>query len=318
MKLSDLVNYKNIIDDMSVLALEKNTQIEISKIINAIQTQNIQVEKFGKLLDEKQQKISESFLDFEQQLFELRSQLKQQIATAEKPWFTESYRLYDQEMQKETLDEVKFRRPINDQQTEFFFRTRIMRYTGWQHTGMIVRPGFENFVNDMVSCDPLYLVDVNHEFFQPCLSKFNEVYQNRIRTYMISEREDEKILKRLPDSQFGLILVYNFFNFRPVEVIKQWLLEFYQKLKPGGMLLMTINDCDRAKGVMLVEQHFCCYTPSGLIRDLAESIGFETEFVWHNNGPSIWMELRKPGTLSSIRGGQALAKILPKPVAESK
>jgi SAM-dependent methyltransferase len=318
MKLSELVNYKNIIDDMSVLALEKNTQIEISKITNVVQTQSIQVEKFSQALDEKQQKISESFMDFEQQLFELKSELKQQIATAEKPWFAESYRLYDQEMRNETLQDIEFRRPNIGQETEFFYRARIMRYTGWQHTAMVVRPGFENYINDMVSCDPLYVVDVNHEFFQPCLSAYNEIYQNRIRTYMVDEREDEKILKRLPDAQFGLILAYNFFNFRPVEVIKQWLLEFYQKLRPGGMLLMTVNDCDRAKGVMLVEQHFCCYTPGGLIRDLAESIGFETAFVWHNDGPSTWMELRKSGTWSSIRGGQALAKILPKSVAESK
>jgi SAM-dependent methyltransferase len=318
MRFSELVNYKNIIDDLSVLALEKNTQIEISKITNIVQTQSIQVEKFSQVLDEKQQKISESFLDFEHQLLDLKSQLKQQITTAEKPWFAESYRLYDQEMRNETLQDIEFRRPNINQETDFFYRARIMRYTGWQHTAMVVRPGFETYINDMVSCDPLYLVDVNHEFFQPCLSSFNEIYQNRIRTYMVNEREDEKILKHLPDAQFGLILAYNFFNFRPVEVIKQWLLEFYQKLRPGGMLLMTVNDCDRAKGVMLVEQHFCCYTPGGLIRDLAESIGFETTFVWHNDGPSTWMELRKPGTWSSIRGGQAPAKILPKPIAESK
>jgi len=318
MKLSDLVNYKNILDEMSVMTLEKNTQIEISKITNIVQTQSIQIEDSAQLLKKRQQQVSESFLSFEQELQALKHQLKQQIEIAEKPWFAESYRLYDQEMNHETLADIKFRRPNIAQKTEFFYRARIMRYTGWQNTAMIVRPGFENYVNDMVSCDPLYLVDVNYEFFQPCLATFNESYQNRIRTYMVSERENEKILKRLPDTQFGLILAYNFFNFRPMEVIKQWLLEFYEKLRPGGMLLMTVNDCDRAKGVMLVEQHFCCYTPGGMIRDLAQSIGFETEFVWHDRGPSTWMEFRKPGTWSSTRGGQALAKILPKSVAESK
>jgi SAM-dependent methyltransferase len=315
MKLSNLVNYKNILDEMSVIALEKNTQIEISKITNIVQTQSIQIENFTQLLEKQQRQICESFLSFEKDLVKLKDELKQQIAIAEKPWFAESYRLYEEEMYNETLDDVKFRRPNIDQQTELFYRARIMRYTGWQHTAMIVRPGFENYVNDMVSCDPLYLVDVNHEFFQPCLSSFNEIYQNRIRTYMVNEREDEKILKHLPDAQFGLILVYNFFNFRPVEVIKQWLLELYQKLRPGGMLLMTINDCDRPSGIMLVEQHFCCYTPGGFICNLAQSIGFETAFVWHDKGPSTWIEFRKSGTWTSTRGGQALAKILPKSVA---
>ena len=318
MKLSALVHYKNILDEISVMPLEKNTQIEISKITNIVQTQSIQIEDFAQLLEKRQQQVSESLLSFEQQLEALKHQLKQQITIAEKPWFAESYRLYDQEMNHETLDEIKLRRPTIAQETEFFYRSRIMRYTSWQHTAMIVRPGFENHINDMVDCDPLYLVDVNHEFFQPCLGSFNEVYQNRIRTYMVSEREDEKILRRLPDTQFGLILAYNFFNFRPMEVIKQWLLEFYEKLRPGGMLLMTVNDCDRANGVMLVEQHFCCYTPGGMIRDLAQNVGFETEFVWHDRGPSTWIEFRKPGTWTSTRGGQALAKIIPKSVAESK
>jgi SAM-dependent methyltransferase len=318
MKLSDLVNYKNIIDEMSVMALEKTTQIEISKITNIVQTQPIQIQEFAQLLGKKQQQISESFLSFEQELAALKDQLKQQIATAEKPWFAESYRLYDQEMNHETLEDVQFRRPNINLDTEFFYRARIMRYTGWQHTAMIVRPGFENYIHDMVSCDPLYLVDVSHELFKPGLSTFNESYQHRVRTYMVSERENEKILKNLPDEQFGLILVYNFFNFRPVEIIKHWLQELYQKLRPGGMLLMTINDCDRAKGVMLAEQHFCCYTPGGMILNLAQSIGFETEFVWHDSGPSTWMELRKPGAWTSIRGGQTLAKIMPKPVAQSK
>ena len=37
-----------------------------------------------------------------------------------------------------------------------------------------------------------------------------------------------------------------------------------------------------------------------------------------DNSASVWLEVKKPGTLKSLRGGQALAKILPKPIAESK
>jgi hypothetical protein len=318
MKLSDLVNYKNVIDNMSVLSLEKTMQMEISKITNVVESQSIQIQDFAGSLEKKQQQINKSFLEFENELDALKNQLAEQIRIAEKPWLSESYRLYDQEMRNETLADIKFRSPELAPEIEFFYQSRIMRYAGWKHTAMIVRPGFESFVKHLVCCDPLYLVDVNHDFFQPCLNSFNEAYQQRLRTYMVNEREDEKILQRLPNSQFGLILAYNFFNFRPVEVVKQWLTEFYDKMRPGGMLLMTINDCDRAKGVMLVEQHFCCYTSGDMIQKLAQSIGFECEFVWHNDGPSTWIEFRKPGVWSSIRGGQALAKILPKPIAESK
>jgi hypothetical protein len=50
-----------------------------------------------------------------------------------------------------------------------------------------------------------------------------------------------------------------------------------------------------------------------------EYVGFELKFRYDDDtGPSTWIELQKPGTLTSLRGGQALAKILPKPIAESK
>jgi SAM-dependent methyltransferase len=115
-----------------------------------------------------------------------------------------------------------------------------------------------------------------------------------------------------------LVFAYNFFNFRPFEVLRQYLTEIYQKLRPGGILIMTFNDCDRAKAVMLVEQHYCCYTPGYLVRELAQSLGYEIAFAWTDQGPSTWLELRKPGERPGLRGGQALAKILPKPIAESK
>jgi hypothetical protein len=51
---------------------------------------------------------------------------------------------------------------------------------------------------------------------------------------------------------------------------------------------------------------------------LARSIGYQLVFTWSDDGPSTWVEFQKPGTITSLRAGQALAKVLPKPVAESK
>jgi hypothetical protein len=63
---------------------------------------------------------------------------------------------------------------------------------------------------------------------------------------------------------------------------------------------------------MRVEQHFCCYTPGQLIKDLAVGLGYETVFEYNDGGPSTWMEFKKPGSVISFKGGQALAKIIPK------
>jgi hypothetical protein len=72
---------------------------------------------------------------------------------------------------------------------------------------------------------------------------------------------------------------------------------------------MTYNDCDNHKAVKLVEQFCASYTPGYLIRDLAQDVGFKQVYTWSDDGPSVWLELTKPGQLTSKRGGQALAKI---------
>jgi hypothetical protein len=86
-------------------------------------------------------------------------------------------------------------------------------------------------------------------------------------------------------------------------------MEIYNKLRPGGILIMSFNDCDRVPGVTLVEQHLACYTPGHLIIQMAKNIGYECFYSWHNGLANTYLELQKPGQLGSIRGGQSLAKI---------
>jgi SAM-dependent methyltransferase len=312
MKLSDLINYQMELNAMSAVSIQQQANIDLEKITYLVGHQSIQLAEHNNTLQLRHKEIQQTFDAFETNLNELKLEIKQLIETTEKPWFAESYRLYEQEMINETAEYILNRRPEITSETEQFYRTRIVRYNSWQHPAMIIRPGRETYINELVASDPLYLVDESHDLLLPALSQFNEQYQQRLRTYAINERSGEEILGKLPNGQFGLVFAYNFFNFRPFEVIKTYLTEVYQKLRPGGMLVMTFNDCDRAKGVMLVEQHFCCYTPGYLVRELAQSLGYRITFSWTDQGPSTWLELQKPGNFVSLRGGQALAKIMPK------
>jgi SAM-dependent methyltransferase len=312
MKLSALVRYKNQISAMSTGPAQRSANDELEKIVFEVGSQNIALGNYAQSLAQRQQEISSAFDKFEQELHALKQEIKQLVEQAEKPWFAESYRLFEQEMIYETVDYVLNRRPEITEELKNFYVTRISRYSNWQYPAMIIRPGLEDFIDHMVACDPLYLVDEKYELLDPALKKYNEVYQRRLRPYTVRDRNNDNILEKLPDGQFGLVFAYNFFNFRPFEVIRQWLTEIYSKLRPGGILIMSFNDCDRDKGVMLVEQHFCCYTPGSLILELSQSLGYEKVFSWHNDGPTTWLEMKKPGEMHSLRGGQALAKIMPK------
>jgi hypothetical protein len=318
MKLSDLVNYMNLLDVMSIVGTAQQADQDLSKITHIVSSSAIQLEQFSAVLTQRQSEIVVALSQYESDLIALKQALRELIATTEKPWFAESYRLYEQEMANETTDDILNRSPKIPVETKQFYRTRLSRYNGWHHAAMIIRPAYEPFIHELLASDPLYLVDESHDLLQPAMSQFNEQYQQRLRPYTITERFGKDILRSLPNSQFGLVFAYNYFNFRPFEVIRQFLTEIYQKLRPGGVLAMTFNDCDRAKAVMLVEQHYCCYTPGYLVCELAQSLGYEIAFSWTDQGPSTWLELRKPGELGTLRGGQALAKIIPKPIAKSK
>jgi SAM-dependent methyltransferase len=305
---------------MTAMDPKRLADAELQKIIQISQHSKLENFRF---------EILNSFDQFETAFNQLKEKVKKQIEEEEKPYFQNSYKTYE-EFRSHRYSWYKWRDPseyVNNvlssrlpvlDQTQEFILNRITRCSGWQTTTMILRPGSESWIHNMVSNDPIYLVDEDYELLKPVLSQFNDLYQRRLRTYTIQEDQDQDILWQLPDNQFGLVLAWNYFNHRPFEIIRQYLTELYEKIRPGGMLLMTYNDCDRWEGVKSVEATTGLYTPGSLIKSFAESLGFEQHFTYHDNGPWTWIELRKPGEWQSYRGGQALAQILPKPVAESK
>ena len=205
------------------------------------------------------------------------------------------------------------RRPVLSEEQETMIRSRIIGFSQSRQAGMIIRPGLETFIRNMVMFDPLYLVDRSENMLFPSTLEFPELYQRRLRYYTIDEYDQSKpILERLPDKQFGLCLAYNFFNFKPIQVIERYLNELFVKLKPGGKLMMTFNDCDNEKAVRLAESYYACYTPGRMVKAIAQRIGYEIYFIWNDGGPSTWIELQKPGALTTLRGGQALARIVHK------
>jgi hypothetical protein len=312
MKLSELVAYKTALNNMTARTAQREIELSLGKITHLVDSQPIQLRDFKQQLDNQYNTVYSNIDQFEYTLNQLKKEIQSQIEIAEKPWFQESYRLYDQEMRNDSVDHILNRRPILSEDTENYLRVRIQNYVDWQHPGMIIRPGVEKFIEDIVGYDPLYLIDQEHDLLIPAFDRFPEEYQRRLRLYTVKENVDSEILDKIPNSQFGFCLAYNFFEFKPFEIVRKYITEIYHKLKPGGTFIMTFNDCDRDKAVKLAEQRYACYTPGSLVRELATTIGYTQTFSWDNDGPTTWLELRKPGVLTSLRGGQSLAKIIKK------
>jgi SAM-dependent methyltransferase len=314
MKLSELVELRNQIDSTFVEHARFLANAELNKLMYSAQSSD-NTELISQLQTDYQE-IQSKFEQFETTINSIQHHVVQQINEQGAYWFQESYRLYDEEMTKfETTDYILNRQLALPQEAIDVIKSRLRIYAEWKYPGMIIRPGKEDFIQELVSYDPLYLVDQSYELLSPALSGFNELYQNRLRSYAIKESLSVPILDKIPNNQFGVIFAYNFFEFKPFDIFKQYLIEIYQKLRPGGVLIMTFNDCDQRRAVEAVEHHFCCYTPGHLVLNLAKSIGYTEVFRWSNTTESsICVELKKAGELTSLRGGQTLAKIMIKSV----
>ena len=300
-KLSELVAYKNEMDRLSTESAQTFVNAELGKITHLVQDDGLNQQ----LVD-----LNNSLSKFQDSYDQLRQKIQDQISEAERPWIQEGYNLYDKGEINFVDDILRIRQSNSIDSTPC--RNKLTQYADWKYSAMIIRPGLDSFIENMVAYDPLYLVDLSHDFLRPALDKFNQQYQNRLRPYVVNEDLDAEILKQLPNNQFALCLAFNYFNFRPFEIIKKYLEEVYQKLKPGGTFVFTFNDCDRRSAVELVEKRYCCYTPGHLVRELVTTVGYEIVYSWNDDGPTTWIEVRKPGQLDSLKGGQALAKILPK------
>jgi SAM-dependent methyltransferase len=321
MKLSELVAYRNHLSGFDVNTIQYTARHKLEEIVYNVQNSVIQPRAFTQTLQEDQTRVITAFDYFSSTLVELISELDSMIETAEKTQYAESTRLYneavarygrlDEPTNKKVNQQILDRRMPMTADVQQMISNRIKSYVDWKYPGLIIRPGVETFISDLVALDPLYLVDYSTELLQPALSTFPEEYQRRLRVYE-QDPCSTNVLDTLPDNQFGMCLAFNFFEFTTLEVVEQYLRNIFNKLRPGGILAMTFNDCDRAHCVALVEKNFCFYTPGNRVKAIAKSIGYRQMFSWTDMGNLTWLELRKPGELESIRGGQTLAKIVNK------
>lgn len=312
MKLSEIVKYLNVLEAPE-LDPDISTSIRhLYGIVDVVANHKLQINQTSEILAQDVIDIEHRYHKFLATVSGLKDQLREQIRSRQPAMFQESQRLYEQEMIFETAEWILNRKfqatnaGIND------LRTRIRNYGDWRLPGMIIRPAKETFIEEMVPLDPLYIVDTMPELTKPSVEQFTPEYQRRLRVYTVNDYKSQNILEQLPDNQFGFIFAYNFLNYKPISVIERYMREFARKLRPGGHVVFTYNDCDRSQGVGLAEQGFMCYTPGSMVRDLVRNAGLEIEENKIDDYDLAWMDVKKPGDIVSRRGAQTLAKIIPK------
>lgn len=309
MKLSDIAHLKNLLQQFDVEHSNEAMRY-LHGFVASIKHHAMRFQEHLGDVDHRLLTVHKALSDFDIGLADLQNLVENTIRQREVELLTQSQTVWQNEMIMEPNDCVLGRQLISDSDCYRTLMSRCRSLADWRWPGMILRPGQEEFVKDLVALDPLYLVDHNLELLEPCVAQFHSVYQRRLRCYAVNDWQGGTIMHELPDNQFGFVLAYNYFNFKPLDIIKQYLTELITKLRPGGTLIMTYNDCDWAHCVALAEKNFMCYTPGHMILEHAQAIGFEIVEQHNDNGDLHWVSLRRSGELTSTRAAQVLAKII--------
>lgn len=311
MKLSTLVRLLNTIDEKPLPDAATICQREMGELLRIVKEGQPQLPVCLESLEQDYQDAIDKINSFKDNVINTRSEIQHMIEAFHADYFANSYRLHDEDMIHDPDKIILDRRPALSDAVRQYLGSRMAIHSDWHHATLVIRPGYGDWLTYMVGSDPLYLADIRSSLLDPCMKQFPSEYQRRVRHYLLKEQDsDGRVLRDLPDGQFGFCVAVNFFHYKPFEIIRLYLIEIFQKLKPGGVLAFTFNDCDLWGGVQLAESCFMCYTPGGMLRALCESLGFEVTQQYLIDNCNTWIELKKPGKLTSIRGGQSLAKIL--------
>ena len=309
--LSELVDYINQLDAVDPQQMHAAARTKIDSVLHSVTNhRSISWPKMYKSLVENGRQLDQVYHDITHNLNTLRSHARNLLAEQEPDYYRESTRLWQHEMVHETAEYQLSRELNTTESTQEQILGRVLRWSDWRYPGMVIGPKASSWIDHLVGLDPLYLVDTNAALLTPAQQRYHAQYQQRLRLYTVNERNNQQILPHLPDAQFSVVFAYNFFHYRPFELVCKWASEIFYKLRPGGVFFFTFNDCDYAQGVALTERHFMCYTPGHRIIQHLRDTGFE--IIEHARGEAdvAWLEARKPGQLQTMRAGQNLAKIV--------
>ena len=314
MKLSGIVGYLNHLDSLSVESAV--TLGDLTNISHVVQTSQVQIPGLTDELIAAQSLVELSLQQYHQKLNNIRQAVQKLIEQHEPEYFAASEDLY-QSMQTDTPDYIRNRILPIDTDKKLMLLNRLQVHSNWKYPGLMIRPAHSLWLENLVALDPMYFADTHWELLAPVIEQYPPEYQRRIRQHMIKEYTDQPIFENLPQQQFGFVYAFGYFNFKPLKIIRQYLREVFGLLRTGGTFLFSFNNCDHQNAVGLTEHHFCCYTPGRLVYEYALELGYEIVHEGSVDGANTWVELKKPGIMTTIRGGQALAAIVNKPIPVS-
>lgn len=309
-KLHDLVKLRNILlDKMDTLSLASDIQGKI-QILNSIIDQNKTVDDIN---------LIENFKDdFDRLVIENEKIISRLNATVD--IINQDIDHYASELFDDDAYQEKFREENISQtayltlEIENWVVSKITQYSDWHYPALQINPRSKKWIDPLVASDPLYLTYSNIFMIKDMIKEYPELYQNRLRLYEIDDRD----FSVLPQAQFGFVLCWDNFNYLSLDKIEKYIKEVWKLLRPGGSFIFSYNNCDYEGSARRAECRASSYTSARWLTKLLNEIGYEITALHDDetndafNTHVSWVEIKKPGTLTTSKAHQALAQIVSK------
>lgn len=314
MKTSELISLRNNLQNISFInltnevnsldaAISKNHNLplfenyrsKLDKILNFVSTIEIQLEN-------QQEEITK-----------LINEIEQEIAEQTKPLMQLGYKIngfYGSNLTNWDVERTDRILELSDDERGEI-GTVVRSYTSWQYPTLEIGPGDGAWTESLVAGDPLYIIDRHQEFLDSTLSKFNEVYRKRVRPYLTGQHagKSEFDFSMLPKEQFGFIFAWNVVNFWPFTETKHTLTQCWDLLRPGGVMMFSFNNCNVVQCAEAGESGYKSYLTPQLLNSIFDELGFEIIQYRSTSINVHWVEIKKPGVLTTTKRHQTLGKI---------
>lgn len=315
MKLSDMVRLRNELERINFVPVRTETNLIDGLLSHLLElpAHLTYREDLNKLINNVD--VIENTIDsLESDIPAIISKLDQEILDNTQEYLARGYMIngfYGSNSTNVATEREERILNINDDtRSELLVRAR--GYTDWRYPGLEIGPGDGQWTEHLIAADPLYVIDVHQEFLDSTVSKFNDVYRNRIRPYLtgMTVNRSDTDLSMLPRNQFGFIFSWNVFDYFPLAHTKAFLTQAFDLLRPGGVMMFSYNNCEIPQCVEYVEIGFKSWMPKSLLVATCRELGFEI-IKTHNPELTVnWIEIRKPGELKTVKGHQVLGEII--------
>ena len=311
MKLANLVSYKNTLNSISQLQHERKLNQTLDQMAEELSAKGLYDTDAHSSIRRSQNSIAEELASIRTCIKHELQFVEKQIYEHDAEYFEKSKEIYQASLQDSP--EYIFERHKNsnifsqNEQLDLFL-SRLGQYTTWKKPGLQIRPLKGQVTDSIKALDPLYLVDTNEQLLFYAKTLWTENYQKRLQYYTIDEQQ-KQMLDQLPNNQFGLIVCVEYFEYKPFSIIANFLEEFFRILCKGGVAIFSYNNCDIASGVDKVDAAYQTYVPKRILLELIKEVGFELIKDVDASATASWLEVKKPGEITSLKGGQTLAEI---------